>query len=92
MSQLEALGGFYFKRRGLTIPVTPIILRPGEDPNERLLAETTSPRSAILWLYDLTLQETAAVSHPPRIEQIDHTWVCSNFGNGPLGVMACHRR
>jgi hypothetical protein len=90
--QLEALGGFFFKRQGLTIPVTPIFLRPDDNPNERLLASATTARPAILWLYDLAIRNTATVSYPPRIEQIDHAWVCNNFGKGTLGVVACHRR
>jgi hypothetical protein len=90
-SQLEALGGFFFRRQGLTIPITPIFLRPGDNPNERLLdAAATTPRSAILWLYVPSAQNTAILSYPVRIEQINRAWFCSDFGTP--GVVACHRR
>ncbi len=89
--QLEALGGFFLNRDGLAIPVVPIFLKPGDDPNLRLLADATSLRSAILWLYDLSIRETAALSHPARIEHIDRNWVCRNYGKDSLGVVACHR-
>ena len=80
-SQLKALGGFFFKRRGLTIPITPIFLRPGDNPNDRLLdAAAVTSRSAILWLYVPSARNTAIASYPVQIEQIDHAWVCSNFG------------
>lgn len=91
-SQLKAVGGFFFKRQGLTILITPVFLRPGDDPNERLLAAVTTPRPAILWLYNPSTPNTAAVSYPARIEQIDHAWACSNFVKEPMGVIACHRR
>ena len=90
-SQLEALGGFFFRRQGLTIPITPIFLRPGDNPNERLLdAAATTPRSAILWLYVPSARNTAILSYPVRIEQINRAWFCSDFGTP--GVVACHRR
>ena len=90
--QLQGLGGFFFKRAGLTIPVTVTFLQPGENPNERLLALATTPRSAILWLYDLSKENTAAVSYSTRIDQINNAWTCKNFGTGNVGVLACHRK
>ena len=89
-SQLKALGGFYFKRDGLTIHITPIFLQPGDNPNESLLAAATTSRSGILWLYEPQFSNTAAVS--VQIEQIDRAWVCNNFVREPLGVVACHRK
>lgn len=91
-SQLEALGGFFFKRDGLPVRVTPIFLQPGDDPNVRLLAAATSSRPAILWFYELGIRETAAESHPPRIEQIDLAWICNKRTKDSLGLVACRRK
>ena len=89
-SQLEAMGGFFFRRQH-AVPVTAVILRPGDDPNDRLLAAARGNHPALLWLYDSNVHGTAAISHPPRIERHDPAWVCRNFGKGSFGVIACHR-
>jgi uncharacterized membrane protein len=88
-TQLKELGGFFFKRAGLTIPVTPALLMPGDKPGKRLLMSATTPHSAILWVYELP---AGTVSYLGQIEQLDHAWVCNNSGKRPIGVVACHRK
>jgi hypothetical protein len=91
-NQLAAVGGFFFQREGRPVAVAPLSIRPGEDPNTRVLAAAGGRRqSGILWLYDLDVRGTAARSHPPRIEERDPTWVCRQFGRGRIGIVACHR-
>jgi uncharacterized membrane protein len=89
-SQLQAVGGFFFRREGRVIPVTPVILHPGDDPSQRLLA-VAGARSAILWIYDTAVQGTAAASRAPRIEDLDGDWTCRDHGRGSFGVVACYR-
>ena len=89
--QLSALGGFFLRRAGVTATVTPIVLRPGEDPNARLVQEANAPGSAILWVYDKVVKGTAAVAHPPRISRMDPSFACRQFGAGRFGVLACQR-
>jgi len=91
-SQLQSAGGFFFRRERASVLIEPIYLRPGEDPNTRLLDAASSPGSAILWIYDVNVRATAATAHPPRIEQIDREWHCRNFGRLWYGVIACDRR
>ena len=89
--QLSALGGFFLHRAGVEIPVDPVVLRPDEDPNTRLLAEGRSPGSALLWLYDVDVHGTAAVAHPPQIRQRDPSWRCWRSRSARFGVLACLR-
>jgi hypothetical protein len=90
-SQLAAVGGFFFQRAGQAVAVEPVQLRSDDDPNPRLLSAAREPGSAILWLYDVNVRATAARSYPPRIEQLDPAWRCTDFGRGPFGVLACYR-
>lgn len=90
-SQLKAAGGFFFQREGKPIPVEPIYLTAGQDPNVRLVAAADSPGSAILWIYDLQVRATAASAYPPKIEQIDPAWKCRNHAQHRFGVIACTR-
>ncbi len=89
--QLAAAGGAFFHRDGDPIPVDPVVMKAGEDPNARLLAEAAPSGSAILWVYDLVVRGTAAVAHRPAISAIDPSWACRNFGRGRFGVYACVR-
>ncbi len=89
--QLAALGGFFLHRSGVPTPVDAVILKPGEDPNARLIAEARPPGSAILWLYDTVVQGTAANRSPPAIAQRDPSWRCRQYGRGRFGVLACTR-
>ncbi len=89
--QLAALGSFFLHRDGLDIPVQPIVLKRGEDPNDRLLAAAQRPGSAILWLYDTVVKGTAATKHPPEISERDPAWRCSRTPSIRFGVIACTR-
>ena len=87
--QLSALGGFFLHRSGLQVPVTPVVLRPGEDPNSRLISQAGAPGSAILWVYDTAVKGSAAITHPPRIDLLTPAFACRQFGSGRFGVLAC---
>ncbi|MGC1302194.1 MAG: glycosyltransferase family 39 protein [Caulobacteraceae bacterium] len=89
--QLAALGGFFLHRSGSTTPVDAVILKPGEDPNIRLLAEAAPAGAAILWLSDSVVQGTAANRFPPDIAQRDPSWRCRQYGWGRFGVVGCTR-
>ena len=90
--QLSALGGFFLQRGGRPMPVIPVVLKAGEDPNARLVAAAQPDGSAILWLYDRVVQGTAATSYPPDIAAHDSRFNCRQFGSGRFGVLACQRR
>ncbi|QXX73978.1 hypothetical protein MHY1_00779 [Methylovirgula sp. HY1] len=90
--QLAAVGGFFFKRAGVPVDVTPIKLHAGEDPNSQLLKAAKAKTSAILWLYDIRVHKTAARAYPVAIEARDPAWLCQNFGNQRIGIIACHRK
>jgi hypothetical protein len=89
--QLAAAGEAFFHRDGLRMAVDPVILRPGEDPNTRLLTEASPPGSVILWVYDTVVQGTAARRYAPRISAIDPGWLCRRYGRGRFNVYACER-
>ena len=89
--QLDAVGGFFFRRAGHPIAVTPVILKPGEEPNARLLADAKEPRTAILWMYDIGVRGTAARSHKPALDTLDPTLKCRQLGSGSIGILACDR-
>ena len=89
--QLEALGGFFLHRDHMDVPVQAIVLKPGEDPNDRLLAAANPPGSAILWLYDVVVQGTAAIDDPPEITDRDVSWRCWREASTRFGVLACTR-
>jgi hypothetical protein len=63
--------------------------KPGEDPNYVFLRAAAPQRSAILWIYDVTIRGTEAVRYPPRISALDPNYVCRNFGRWNVGVVAC---
>ena len=89
-SQLAALGGFFFKRAGHPVAVDPIVLRPGDDASAAFLkAAAAAPHSAILWLYDRGVHNTAAITSPPAIARTDPSWRCRNYGSSSIGVVAC---
>ena len=90
--QLSALGGFFLQRMGLDILVDPVVLKPGEDPNTRLLNDAAPSGSAILWLYDRNVHGTAAIAYPPRITRQDAAWRCWRSSSARFGVVACARQ
>jgi hypothetical protein len=89
--QLAAAGDAFFHRDGLRLAVDPVILRPGEDPNTRLLAEASPPGSVILWVYDTAVQGTAARRYAPRISARAQGWLCRRYARGRFNVYACER-
>lgn len=91
LDQLSQVGGFFFKRTGHPIPVEAVPWVRGADPNALLLSRATMPGTDILWLFDRDVQGTAAVQRPPNISQRDPRWTCHDFGEGLVGILACHR-
>jgi len=90
--QLAAAGDAFFRRDGVKLTVDPVILKPGEDPNRRLLAGAAPPHSVILWVYDVAVHDTAAADFPPQITMLDPAWICRNTGGRRFGVLACWRK
>jgi hypothetical protein len=90
--QLAAAGDAFFRRDGVKLSVDPVILKPGEDPNRRLLAGARPPHSVILWVYDVAVHDTAAADFPPKITTLDPAWTCRHGGGQRFGVLACWRK
>jgi uncharacterized membrane protein len=90
--QLAAAGDAFFRRDGVKLSVDPVILKPGEDPNRRLLAGAAPPHSVILWVYDVAVHDTAAATFPPRITTLDPAWTCRHGGGDRFGILACWRK
>lgn len=84
------VGGFFFRRAGRPLPVTGLILKPGEDPNPVLALGDRRPGAAILW-FSQGAAEAAVRRYPPRIERIDPAWRCRDFGSRQQHVIACSR-
>jgi hypothetical protein len=89
--QLDAVGGFFFRRAGAPVEVRSVVVGRNDDPNPRLLAAAAPERSAIIWAYDVGVQGTAARRFPPRLRALDSRLTCRNYGNGSVGVVACDR-
>jgi hypothetical protein len=89
--QLAVAGDAFFRRDGVNLTVDPVILKPGEDPNRRLLAGAAAPHSVILWVYDVAVHDTAATDFPPQITTLDPAWTCRH-GGPRFGVLACWRK
>lgn len=87
--QLAALGGFFFARAGQAVPVDPVVISSGQDPNRVLPARASTPGSVILWISDLGVRGTAAIRFRPAIARRDPQWLCRNFGDLQYRVMAC---
>ena len=88
-STLEGLGRFFFDRDRQAVSVTAVTLHSGEDASTTLLASAQSPRSGILWLYDLNTHDTIARVSPPHVAELDRHWRCRNYGTDSIGVLAC---
>ena len=89
--QLAAAGDAFFRRDGVKLTVDPVILKPGEDPNRRLLAGAAPPHSVILWVYDVAVHDTAAADFPPKITTLDPAFTC-RYGGDRFGIVACWRK
>ncbi len=90
-AQLDPFGGFFFARAGQRLTVDGVNVTGDEDPNSLLLRHAAPPGTAILWVYDRFGRGTAARRFPPRIQQLDPTWGCRNFGRYEFVVLACDR-
>ena len=88
-SQLSLVGGFFFKRRGVDVTVTPFRVARHEDPNTPLEALARRSGASILWVYDTSVHDTAASQFPPRIA-LSRDWSCHDFGSEPTGILACN--
>ncbi len=87
---LTAVGQFFLSRAGRHIPVTPVLLGGGDDPNVKLFNRAAKADSAILFLFDTTIAGTAARRHPLGA---DPRFTCRRFlariGDDPIGSVAC---
>ncbi len=90
-SLMAELGSFFFRRASVPIAVTGLPLAAGADPNQILTAAARGDRPSLLWVYDLNVPGTAALTAPPAIESLDSSWSCRDFGRGTVGVVACVR-
>jgi hypothetical protein len=91
LSQLQIVGGFFFKRQGVRIDVKPFKLKEPGDPNPRLLEEARAPDASILWIYHTRVTSTRAITYPPRIAELDPAFRCRDFGKGTIKIVACSR-
>ena len=89
--QLQAVGGFFFRRAHVPVQVSPVVLSPDADPNPLLVAAAQGPRTALIWAYDRGVLGTAARYHLPHLSQLDPTLICRNYARGSVGVLACDR-
>lgn len=89
--QLEMIGGFFFRRAGVPVEVLPLVLEARSDPNTRLVEALRPPRTALIWAYDRGVLGTAARGFAPRLDSLDASLVCRNYGSGSIGVLACDR-
>jgi hypothetical protein len=86
--QLADVGGFFFERAGLPIPVTPLV--PSQDAGFAAQIESRRrPGTGLIWLYDLNVVHAVARRQSPGPGP---GWTCRNFGAGPIGVLACTPR
>jgi hypothetical protein len=90
--QLAQIGGFLFRRAGNPIPVEVVAWTPGADPNTLILSRARTPDDAILWIYDRHVVGSLVLAHPPMIEHRNPAWVCHDFGDNNVGILACHGR
>ncbi|MGO9135924.1 MAG: hypothetical protein ACLP8A_18020 [Methylovirgula sp.] len=87
-----AFGGFFFKRAGVPVDVTPIRPQPGADPNSQLVDTAKAQKAAILWIFDRAVAGTQARAHPSVLAKRDGTAGCHDFGNSRYGIIACPER
>lgn len=84
---LDQIGGFFLRRHGQKVDVTPVVLRDGDMPSARLLATVTGSRPAILWLYDSAHRSVAGRDRFAITRQ--QGWRCRHTRRGYTGVVAC---
>ncbi len=91
-TSLENIGGYFFNRAGIDVPVTALVIPDTADANIALRAAAQGKRPAIIWLYN-TDDKTSARNHAPTFEG-DPEWTCHDRGlNSPraigIGAIAC---
>jgi len=89
--QLEMIGGFFFRRAGAPVEVLPLVLDARSNPNPRVAEALRAPRAALIWAYDRGVIGTAARRFAPRLDSLDPSLICRNYGSGSIGVLACDR-
>jgi hypothetical protein len=90
-TSIQGVGGFFFARSGRAIPVDPVILTSGQDPNPVIVARARPPGSGVLWIYDRMITGTAALEHPPRLGSYHSGLRCQDFGDKRFGILACRQ-
>lgn len=89
-SQLDAVAGFFLRRAGLPVAVTPIY--PTADDMNGPIEVAAGSDAVVLWLYDELVHHTRARNFPPHLSELDPSLECRNFGRLTIGVVACRRR
>jgi len=87
---VKAVGEFFFQRAGVSVDVIPVETKPNENANILLWAAAEPSNASIIWLYDLTIKSTAAISHQPNISMMSASYSCLNFGTRQIGNLACY--
>ena len=87
-NSLVQLGGFFFRRDGREVETVTPIVRPGENPNLRLLSQAR-PHDAVIWIYNRD-RKSAARDHPPTLAGTPG-WRCDDRRRQAIGVVACVR-
>jgi hypothetical protein len=90
-TSFQGVGGFFFARAGRAIPVDPVILASGQDPNPVIVAQARPAGTGVLWVFDRMIGGTAALTHPPMLEAYDAGLRCQDFGDDRVGIVACHQ-
>ncbi len=92
-AQMRAVGGFFLARAGHPVEVVALATPWTQDPQPAFLAAAgADPATALLWVYDANLPQTAALAHPPRIGEIDPAWRCRNHAAAPFVALVCLRQ
>jgi len=91
-AQLNQIGEFFFKRAGDPLPVDIVAWKKGADPNTMILSRVRAPGDAILWIYDRGVPGALVLTHPQAIARRDSRWICHDFGENNIGIVACHGR
>lgn len=92
-AQMQAVGGFFLARAGHPVEVVALRTPWTQDPQPAFLAAAGSdPATALLWVYDAHLPQTAALAHPPRIDANDPAWRCRNHAAAPFVALVCLRQ
>ena len=90
---MQAVGGFFLARAGHPVEVVALRTPWTQDLQPAFLAAAGSdPATALLWVYDANLPQTAALAHPPRIDANDPAWRCRNHAAAPFVALVCLRQ